>query len=166
MFCLTLCFPLVPPTFTKEEGTRGREGAGAVRNYAYVAGSSFRCFESWISIYKRTKAETLEEEQEQKIKLKRPEISFSLNQENKKVSRVVELEIRFHRYEIRIESFQVKNTIKISFVNMYNTIATSNSSTGTSINHFLMIVITKGCLVFKNILRLCVIEIYCVLFIR
>ena len=54
------------------------------RNYAYVAGSSFWCFKSWLFVYKRTKAEALKEEQEQKIKLKRPEISLSLNQENKK----------------------------------------------------------------------------------
>ena len=72
-------------------------------------------------------------------------MSVSLNQENqKKVSRVVQPEIRFHRYEIRIKSFQVKkNTNTISFLNMCNTIATISSSTGTSINHFLMIVITK-----------------------
>ena len=60
-------------------------GGGGEGDYAYVGGWSFWCFKSWISIYKRTKAEALEKEQEQKIKLKRPEISDSLNQENKKL---------------------------------------------------------------------------------
>ena len=37
---------------------------------------------------------------------------FSLDQENtKKVLRVVELEIRFHRYETQIKSFQVQKTL-------------------------------------------------------
>ena len=74
MFCLKSWISLVPPPFTKEGG----------RNYAYVASSFFRCFKSWISVYKRTKAEALEEQQEQKIKLKRPKIPVSLSQENKK----------------------------------------------------------------------------------
>ena len=33
---------------------------------------------------------------------------------------------------------------------MHNTIATTSGSTGTSINHFLMIVITKAGLVIEN----------------
>ena len=61
-----------PPLYKRERGRR---------NYAYVAGSSFWWCKSWISV---TEAEALEEEQEQKIKLKRPEISVPLNQENKK----------------------------------------------------------------------------------
>ena len=67
----------VPSSFTKGGGG---EGGG---EYGYVGGSSFWCFKSWISIYKRTKAETLEKEQEQKIKLKRPEISVHLIKETK-----------------------------------------------------------------------------------
>ena len=64
---------------------------------------------------------------------------------------MVELETRFHGYETQIKSFQVKkNTIKINFLHLYNAIATTSSSTGTSINHFLMI-ITEACLVFENI---------------
>ena len=75
MLCLKSWLP--PGSLSLYKGMGGR-------NYAYVAGSSFWCFKSWLSVYKRTKAEALKEEQEQKIKLKRPEISLSLNQENKK----------------------------------------------------------------------------------
>ena len=60
-----------------------RAGGGGGGEYGYVGGSSFWCFKSWISIYKKTKAETLEKEQEQKIKLKRPEISVHLIKETK-----------------------------------------------------------------------------------
>ena len=66
---------------------------------------------------------------------------------------MIKLEIRFHRYEKQTKSFQVekRETIKISFLHICNTIATTSSSTGTNINYFLMIVITKVYLVFENI---------------
>ena len=80
--------------------------------HLYVAGSTFQYFKSWTSGEKSTKTEASREEQKLKIKLKRPEISvFTWSKKRKKVSRGVKLEIRFHRYETRIKSFQVKKTL-------------------------------------------------------
>ena len=56
---------------------------------------------------------------------------------------MVELETHFHEYEIRVKLFKQKNTFKISFLHICNTIATTSSSTGISINHFSMKVMTK-----------------------
>ena len=44
----------------------------------------------------------------------------------------------------------------MSFLYIYNTIATATSSVSTSINHFSMIVITKACVVFGNIYAFCI----------
>ena len=78
MFCLKSLFPLPPPTNISPplQSPPLQRGMGVKklclccrgrRNYAYVV------------------AEALEEEQEQKVKLKTPENSVSLNQEYKKM---------------------------------------------------------------------------------
>ena len=122
---------------------------------SYVADSSFRCFKIWISGEKRTKTEASREEQKQKLELK----SFCFHLINKtrnsfKNGRTRNLFLRIWNTNQIISN--KKTLLKLVFYTYTITNATTSNSTGTSINHFLMIVIAKPCLVFENIYTFCI----------